>query len=475
MQPEPELLAVALEERTPVEKVEIRLADLGEDGDPLHGAETGAKGQVAGAGFLDRHPQVAAAGDVGLLRRRIHIIEEARVLQAQLADLHAHKVEHITGAQHEFAQDHDALGLHIALDDNGLDVEFLTFRHLVIEVDVARVDVGLAQQAHPGVQVAAGPVEVLQALDILVDLGGPEHHAAALAENALQQAGLVNLGARDVDVADLVTAALDHPDGDDQPGGRGIVKRDLVLGNLDVEIAFLAVIVAQLLQVVLELVVLETAGVGQPGHEPPFLGLHLLAQQAGLHAVVARKLDDRDFDLRAFLDLEDDRAEARGPVPLDGVIDRDLVVTDLLVVFPDLFLVFLHLAFVERGVGLGFDFLVEARALDLLVALVPDGQHAKLGGDLEQQVESRLRNRLALDFDELEQAGAIERPDVAIDHGVVQIPTLADLHVGADHVLADDGGADKFDRHGADLVTGGSLLSLGRLGRRLASADAGKQ
>jgi hypothetical protein len=51
---------------------------------------------------------------------------------------------------------------------------------------------------------------------------------------------------------------------------------------------------------------------GQPGEHPPFLGLHLLAQLAGLDVVVADKTNVGDLDLRAFLDLENDGAEAGG-------------------------------------------------------------------------------------------------------------------------------------------------------------------
>ena len=63
-----------------------------------------------------------------------------------------------------------------------------------------------------------------------------------------------------------------------EPVGLRVVEDDLVLGDLDIEVAVLAVVVAQLVQVVLELVVLEPAGVREPGENPPALRVHLLAQ-----------------------------------------------------------------------------------------------------------------------------------------------------------------------------------------------------
>jgi hypothetical protein len=63
-----ELLAVALEERPPVEQVEVGLLDLGEDRGPLERAVAGAEGEGAGAPLLDGNAHVLAARDVGVLR-----------------------------------------------------------------------------------------------------------------------------------------------------------------------------------------------------------------------------------------------------------------------------------------------------------------------------------------------------------------------------------------------------------------------
>jgi hypothetical protein len=51
-------------------------------------------------------------------------------------------------------------------------------------------------------------------------------------------------------------------------------------------------------------------------------------------------------------------------------------------------------------------------------------------------------------FDEFEQAGAIQRADVAIDHRVVELTPLANLHVGPHDLLIDVRRSDELDRDG---------------------------
>ena len=116
-------------------------------------------------------------------------------------------------------------------------------------------------------------------------------------------------------------------DGDDEPVRLGVVEDDLVLGDLDVEVAVLPVVVAQLVEVVLEVVVLEAAGVGQPGKHPPLLGVHLAAQRLGLDVGVAdEKLMARIFTLLPSRILKMIVPKPVAAVAVDRVGDRDLVV-----------------------------------------------------------------------------------------------------------------------------------------------------
>ena len=262
----------------------------------------------------------------------------------------------------------------------------------------------------------------------------------------------MQLVARHRDVPDLVLAALDDRDRDDEAVLLRVGEDDPLLRDLDVEVAVLPVVVPQLVQVVLEIVVLEAAGVREPREHPPLLRVHLLPELLRLDVGVADEPDLLDLHLPALPDLEGDRAEARRPVARDRVADRDLVEALLLVELLELLGVVLDLALVERGVGRGLDLLLEAAGLDQLVALVLDREHPVLRRHLEHEVERARVDGLALDLDELEEARLVEGPDVPIEHRLVEVAALADLDVGAHELLVDIGRPDELHRYRADPV-----------------------
>ena len=175
------------------------------------------------------------------------------------------------------------------------------------------------------------------------------------------------------------------------------------------------------------------------------------------------ELDVADLHLVALANLEDDRAEAADPIAIDRVVDRDLVVAGLLIVLAQLFGVLLHLPLIERLVRLDLHFLFEAGALDPLIAVETDAQHAKLGCDLNDEVVNAPRRiqLLVFDFDELEEAGAVERTDVAIEDDLIEVAALAHRHVGAHDLLIHVRRADELDRDRADLVDGSRLAGGG--------------
>jgi hypothetical protein len=223
-------------------------------------------------------------------------------------------------------------------------------------------------------------------------------------------------------------------------------------------IALLPVAVAELVEILVELVVLEAAAAGEPGEGMPLLRLHLLAELAGLHVVVADEVDAADLHPGVLADLERDRAETGAAVAVDAVFDQRAVEAVLLVILLDLVGVLLDLALVEGAVGDGFDLLGEAAVLDLPVALEAHVEDAEFRGDLDDQVDDVAGGDLALHLDEFKEAGAVEGADVAVDDGLVEVAAVAQRHVGAHDLLADVGGADEFDRDGADFL--GGLLGL---------------
>src|SRR5690606_15931579 len=147
-----------------------------------------------------------------------------------------------------------------------------------------------------------------------IDERGGEDRAGSLPDEGQQFLGRVEGVAGDGDLADVVTTAFDDGDGDDEFVVVGIVESDGGRIDFDVEIAEITVVVAQLVEVGLEVVVPETAAGGQPGKPAPFLRGHLLAQLAGGDVLVAGELDFVDVDLVALGDIESDGAKTGGGV-----------------------------------------------------------------------------------------------------------------------------------------------------------------
>ncbi len=157
-----------------------------------------------------------------------------------------------------------------------------------------------------------------------------------------------------------------------------------------------------------------------------------------------------DARRRPLADVEDDAAETGGAVALDAVLDHGLVVAGFLVKLADLLGVLLHLTLVEREVFLGLGLLRQTLVADLRVALELDLADTELRRDLDNQIDPARDQRAALELDELELAGAVERADVAIDERVLEPGALLQLHVGADEVGGDVGRAVETDRDLAD-------------------------
>jgi hypothetical protein len=432
---------------------------LRQKGSRARGAETGTEGEVTRATFLHGDPHIAAARDVGLLVRHVHIVEEACVFQTKLTDLHHHFAENIAWTEHELAQDYRALGLRVSFDDDRFDVKFFALLNLILDVDIAGRDVGFAQDADVGLEVAILAVEVLDALGVLIEAGGHEDHAATDASDPLKKRRRVNLVTREADLADPVLASFDDVDRDQQLVGSRVAENDLLLRDIHIEETQLTVEIAKLVQIIFELVVLEAARARQPREHPPFLGLHLALQLARFDTRIADETNVGDFDLRAFLDLENNRAETAHAVALDRVGNGDLIVAGFLVELDQLARIVLHLAFVQREVRPRLGFFFQTVAFDLHITLKLHGKDAIFRGDLDHQVEGVFFARLLLKFDELEEAGAVERAEVAIQHVGVEIATLTDLHIGPNDLLVHVGRADKLDRDRAGLKDR-SLLRL---------------
>src|SRR5690606_17902512 len=127
-----------------------------------------------------------------------------------------------------------------------------------------------------------------------------------------------------------------------------------------------------------------------------------------------------DVDLVALGDIESDGAKTGGGVALDAVIDGGLIVAGLLIIAADLVGVLLDLALVDGTVDLGLGLLFETAGFHLGVAGDRDRADAVFGGDLDHQIDGAGCAGLPLELDELEEPGAIERTDVAVELGLVK-------------------------------------------------------
>ncbi|OQB95020.1 MAG: hypothetical protein BWX86_01315 [Verrucomicrobia bacterium ADurb.Bin122] len=180
-----EFLSVTLEEGARAAEIEVTLGELDEEGRALERAIAGTKAEIARAGLLHHHLQVAAARDVGLLWGEIHLVKEAGVFQAVLGNLHAHRVKHIAGAERQFPEDDGAPALGVALDMDGLDVELLALVDLIFDVDIAGGHIGLPVQRHTGVEITIAAIEIFEALRVLVQKGRGKDLSCLLAQDAL--------------------------------------------------------------------------------------------------------------------------------------------------------------------------------------------------------------------------------------------------------------------------------------------------
>ena len=233
--------------------------------------------------------------------------------------------------------------------------------------------------------------------------------------------------------------------------------------DIHIEVALLAIIVPQLVQVVFELVILETARTREPREHPPFLRLHLTFQLIRFYPRIPDEADIGDLHLGTFFYFEDDRAESTHPIPLNGVSDGDLIVTRLLVILDQLARVVLYLAFIEREIGPGFSLLFKAVALDLLVALELDREDAILRRDLDHEIQGVRLTGFLFELDQLKKTRAVERAQIAVEHIGVELAPLPDLHVRAHDLLINVGRSHKLDRNRAGLEDRGRLLRLFRL------------
>ena len=180
--------------------------------------------------------------------------------------------------------------------------------------------------------------------------------------------------------------------------------------------------------VVLEFVVLEHAGAGEPGPHAAFLGLENLLKLVLRHALGPDEIHGSDLYLGGFLDLEDHRAAAGVLVDLHAVLHLALLVARLLVHAGEFLGVREELPFVEGFADFGGELLLKLGGGEVLVALELDVGEYGLALDDVGEADGFVGEFLD-DADVVEVAGAVQRTHILIDGGarVVVADTDADV------------------------------------------------
>ena len=161
-------------------------------------------------------------------------------------------------------------------------------------------------RAHGGVRIPAGAVITANHRHVVGHLLGGIGIPVVHAQAGNQLLGRKHLGGAEGDLIDLVAPPFGKRDPHRQlllVALAGVKIFHLV--QLDAQVALVAVISHQFRQIVLQLLAVNAAGLGNPGQPALLLGLHHLAEVLGADVVVAYKIDVDDIGLPAFIDVKD--------------------------------------------------------------------------------------------------------------------------------------------------------------------------
>ena len=108
---------------------------------------------------------------------RIDALEKLGAFQALLAELDPDHVENLARRDGKFAADDAVFGFCVPFDFDFLDVGFVAFLNLKEQVHRPGLHVGIFPRQDDGIDIAVGPVHVLQGFDIFGETFGRERVA----------------------------------------------------------------------------------------------------------------------------------------------------------------------------------------------------------------------------------------------------------------------------------------------------------
>ena len=320
-------------------------------------------------------------------------------------------VEHVTRLKRDFPADHLVLGLGVARDVHAAHLEARSLGDAVNDIHPVRAGV-TDVRSHQDIGVTARAVETADHGHVLAHLLGRVGGITDQSQRRIELLGLENGHLAEADARDRV--ALSLVDRDHQVHA-AVAHGDAVdAGAAGAEIALVAVIIENLVEIGIQLVRLETAGLGQPREPALFLHLHLLAEFQVGERVVSLENDFANLVLLALVDDENQVGQSRLAGRLRAVGDRHVGVAVALIVFLDVAPRLEDLLVAERAAG--FDFRLLGQLL-IRENRVPHESHAAKRrtsrhlGDQPHAVAHGLREETHV----VHQAGLVERLDVVIE------------------------------------------------------------
>ena len=405
----PEALAAAGEIPW-IEQIEVGLLQRDEADDAVDGAEARTHAHRAGRLFLDEDVHVAISGTA----RRAGGLDVAEILQVGetgLGRFEFDSVEHVSRLQRDFPADHLVLGLGVACDVHAAHLEAGTLSDAVGDIHPVRAsvaDVG----SHQHVGVTARAVKAADHGDVLAHLLGRVGGITDEGQRRIEFLGFEYGHLAEADTRDRVAFAL--ADRDHQIHA-AVAHGDAVdAGATGAEIALVAVVIQDLVEIGVQLVRLETTGLGQPREPALFLHRHFLAEFQVGERIVAFESNLADLVLLALVDDENQVGQSRLAGRLRAVADRHVGVAVSLIVFLDVAPRLEDLLVAERAAGFDFRLLGQLLVGENRVSNKPHAAERRTRrhlGDQPHAVTHGLREEAHV----VHQAGLIERLDVVIE------------------------------------------------------------
>jgi hypothetical protein len=233
-----------------------------------------------------------------------------------------------------------------------------------MEIDRAGAGVGAAPGDDAGVDITLGAVGVLDDFRVLGQALGRERLAHTHFQTFVDIVGGKERHAFEINGAHLVLAAFGHEEVKLDAAG---FHRDLFdFLEFEIDVAGVAIELRQPILVILQFLLLQMSGLGEPGKPPPAPGFDGLAKLALGKLLRPFELDVGNSNLGRLLDFKCNRGPPGALVRSDQRLDFGLGIAGLLVKLFDFLCVGEQLLVVERLAHLAVTFFDSFELLNFL-------------------------------------------------------------------------------------------------------------